>query len=348
MTAGTESIDPGCKVSICVPTYNGSKYLQQSIESALGQTFREFELLIVDDDSSDDTFAIATEFARVDSRIRVFRNPRRLGLAGNWNRCLELASGEWIKFLFQDDYLELTCVERLLRLGDESGATLVACRREFEFDATVSENFTSSFLAYVNENDLNLRFPNHQGSITPAEFATYAASHPALNCIGEPTATMFRRSVVAELGNFNPDLMQAIDWEFWLRIAVNNGLSYLDESLATFRLHDGGVTFSNMQRPLILDLLIIYHELVYEPHYAAVRDAARQHTPAIDLKQKLFALCQTAQSNVVGTSNGKQPAAPIPLPEWNRVVSRYPRLRFPQLSYLMLRGLEKLKSQLRT
>lgn len=105
MTVSSKVGEASCKVSICVPTYNGSAHLHQTIESARTQTFGDFELLIVDDDSSDDTFAIAAEFARIDSRIRVHRNSQRLGLAGNWNRCLELASGEWIKFLFQDDYL---------------------------------------------------------------------------------------------------------------------------------------------------------------------------------------------------------------------------------------------------
>jgi glycosyltransferase involved in cell wall biosynthesis len=345
MNESAESREAVCKVSICVPTFNGSRYLRLAIESARAQTFRDFELLIVDDDSTDDTVAIAEEAARVDSRVRVYRNPRRLGLAGNWNRCLELASGEWIKFLFQDDSLQPACVERLFKLGTDSGATLVACRRKFEFDSSVGEEFKRSFLVHAAENDLNRRFPDHAGTITAGEFAAYAAKYPALNCIGEPTATMFRRSAVAEFGNFNADLMQAIDWEYWLRIAVTRGLSYLDESLATFRLHDGGATFANMRRPLILDLLIIYHELAYKPHYAAVRAAARE--TGVDLKQKLFGLCRSAQPGAVG-SNGTQSSASVSAEDWNRLVKSYPRLRFPQLNYLMLRSVDKLKSQLKT
>jgi glycosyltransferase involved in cell wall biosynthesis len=339
MAAGAEITGANCKVSICMPTYNGSTYLRQAIESARAQTFADFELLIVDDDSSDDTLAIAAKFARADSRIRVRQNPRRLGLGGNWNRCLELAAGDWIKFLFQDDYLDPTCVERLLELGTSSGATLVACRRDFEFDSNFTEEFTRSFRAYVVENDINVRFPNHAGQITAAEFAAYAALYPALNCIGEPTATMFRRAAVADFGVFNSNLIQAIDWEYWMRIAVAKGLSYLDESLATFRLHDQGATFENMRRPLVVDLLIIYHELAYQPYYAAVREAARRGQPGMDLKQKLFSLCRSVQPNAVNAISPE---------EWNRLVKSYPRLRFPQLNYLMLRSLGKLKSQLKT
>lgn len=348
MVAKPEIPNAGCKVSICVPTFNGATYLHQAIESARTQTFADFELLIVDDDSSDDTLAVAAEFARIDSRIRVHRNPRRLGLAGNWNRCLELASGEWIKFLFQDDYLQPTCVERLLELGTNSRATLVACRRDFDFDSSVPEGFKRSFLAYVAENDLSLRFPNHAGNITSAEFAAHVALYPALNCIGEPTATMFRRSAVAEYGYFNPDLIQAIDWEYWMRIAVDSGLNYLDESLATFRLHDQAATFANMRRPLVLDLLILYHELAYGLCYAAVRKAARQAEPRVDLKQKLFSLNKRLKPMSVErvSSNGEK--TNVPIQEWNRVVKSYPRLRFPQLSYLMWKSLDKIKSSFKT
>src|SRR5688572_1854444 len=116
-----------CDVSICMPTYNGARYLRSAIESALSQTYPNFELLVVDDGSTDDTLTIAREFARLDSRIKVHQNTKRLGLAGNWNRSIDLAAGEWIKFLFQDDLLHSECVELMLDGGSQSGATIVAC-----------------------------------------------------------------------------------------------------------------------------------------------------------------------------------------------------------------------------
>lgn len=343
MVARREITNAGCKVSICIPTYNGAAYLREAIASATAQTFADFEILIVDDASSDDTLDIAGELAGDDPRIRIHRNAQRLGLAGNSNRCLELATGEWIKFLFQDDRLKPACVERLLELGTQSGATLVACRRDFDFDARISGEFMRSFLRHVAENDLNLRFPDHGGTITAAEFAAYVALYPALNCIGEPTATMFRRAAVAEIGGFNANLIQLIDWEYWMRIAVKSGLGYLDESLATFRLHDRGATLANMPRSRVLDLLIVYHELAYRPGYAAVRKAARQAEPGVDFKQKLFSLRRTLQPTPSegGSNNGGK--TNIPTQEWNRVVKEYPRLRFPRLNYLLGKGLDKLR-----
>ncbi|HEY0098744.1 MAG TPA: glycosyltransferase family 2 protein, partial [Pyrinomonadaceae bacterium] len=276
-------------VSICIPTFNGAKYLHQAIESALAQSLTDFELLIVDDASTDDTLSIAQAFARRDARIRVHQNSRRLGLGGNWNRCLELAGGEWIKFLFQDDYLAPECVARMYELGSARGATLVACDRDFVFEEGVPASFRELFLRYVSEHNLSVRFPGNQGHISNIEFAALVAEYPTENCIGEPTSVMFLRSACGRFGSFNTDLGQLIDWEYWMRIGVNEGLCFLDEPLAAFRLHRQAATLSNQSesgiRVVGVDALIIRHELVYNPFYEPVRVAARPGS----LKQKLFA-----------------------------------------------------------
>ncbi|HEV7745011.1 MAG TPA: glycosyltransferase family 2 protein [Pyrinomonadaceae bacterium] len=331
------------KVSVCIPTYNGSTYLRQAIESARTQTYSDFELLIVDDSSSDDTFQIVEEFAQGDSRVRAYQNPQRLGLVGNWNRCLELAGGEWIKFLFQDDYLHPTCIERLLELAEGSGAALVACQRDFQFESDLPVEFKNSFVRYVTENELAARFPNATGAIGAAEFASHAAVYPTLNCIGEPTAVMFHHSVVKRFGRFNPELRQLVDWEYWMRIATNAGLHYLDESLATFRVHRNAATFSTMDEPLILDRLIILYQLVYDPIYLPVRKAAREIQPTVDLKQQLFSLCKHLEPARVGKPAKREQNRALSLNQWNDIIRKYPRLRFHHFNYLLARGLGRLK-----
>ena len=339
--------DPfGGKVSVCIPTYNGSTYLRQAIESARTQTYSDFELLIVDDGSTDDTFQIVEEFARLDSRVRAYQNPQRLGLVGNWNRCLELARGQWIKFLFQDDYLHPTCIELLLELAEASDATLVACQRDLEFDADLPAEFKDSFVRYVVENELAARFPNATGAtgaISATEFARHVALYPTLNCIGEPTAVMFHHSVVKRFGRFNPELRQLVDWEYWMRIATSAGLHYLDDSLATFRVHRKAATFSTKDEPLVLDRLIILYELVYDPLYLPVRKAAQKMRPAIDLKQQLFSLCRYLEPARAGQSGNNDGKRTLSLNEWNNIIRKYPRLRFHHFNSLLARGLSKLK-----
>jgi glycosyltransferase involved in cell wall biosynthesis len=113
-------------VSVCIPTYNGAKYLKECLDSVLAQTFTDFEVLIVDDKSSDETLSIAQEYATYDPRFRVIQNECNLGLVGNWNRCVELAQGEWIKFIFQDDLIEPACLERMLAVRKSESAITAA------------------------------------------------------------------------------------------------------------------------------------------------------------------------------------------------------------------------------
>ncbi len=105
------------KVSICIPQYNRTVELRQVLEDILSQTYADFELLIVDDASTQDTQAVLKEFD--DSRIRYFRNPQNLGLYPNFNRCVELASGDYIAIYHNHDRYDRTIVEKSVKILDE-------------------------------------------------------------------------------------------------------------------------------------------------------------------------------------------------------------------------------------
>src|SRR5262245_28937104 len=121
------------RVSLCIPVWNGAAFLPEALASALGQTFRDFELLVVDDASDDASAAIAA--ATGDPRLRVLRNERRLGIPGCWNRCLAEAGGEYVKFLFQDDLLAPGALATLVdALEREPSAVLAFGRREIRHE----------------------------------------------------------------------------------------------------------------------------------------------------------------------------------------------------------------------
>jgi len=101
-------------VSICIPTYNGERWLRESIASALAQTYPPLEIVIVDDQSTDDTLKIAQSFR--DPRLRIEENSRNLGIVGNRNQSIKHTKGDYIKFLFQDDILYPTCVEKMVQI----------------------------------------------------------------------------------------------------------------------------------------------------------------------------------------------------------------------------------------
>ncbi|MCU0416116.1 MAG: glycosyltransferase [Cytophagaceae bacterium] len=113
--------------SICIPTYNSGALVQYAIESALNQNFNDYEILIVDDCSSDTTFEEVTKFATYD-KIRIVKNDINLGLTANWERCLHLANGKYISFLHPDDECEptfLSSIYTILTENDSIGIVAV-------------------------------------------------------------------------------------------------------------------------------------------------------------------------------------------------------------------------------
>lgn len=109
-----------------MPVYNGEKYLKQALDSILNQTFVDFELIISDNDSSDDTQKICLDYARKDHRVHYYRNRKNLGGPKNYNRVFELSSGEYFKWAAYDDVLAPTFLEKCVDVLDKD-ASIVGC-----------------------------------------------------------------------------------------------------------------------------------------------------------------------------------------------------------------------------
>lgn len=116
---------PGPEVCICVPTYNAEKTLPETLDSILGQTWRDLEVLVVDNASTDRTAEIADGYAARDSRVRVLRNSENVGGEGNFTRCLALASGKYTAVFHSDDIYTPEMIARMAAFLDanpEAGA----------------------------------------------------------------------------------------------------------------------------------------------------------------------------------------------------------------------------------
>ena len=108
-------------VSICIPTYNGDIYIKECLNSAINQTYENIEIIISDDNSQDDTIDISSsilEKTKIDYKI--INNNSSGSVADNWNNTIKNASGQYIKMLFQDDYLYPDCIKKMISLAENN------------------------------------------------------------------------------------------------------------------------------------------------------------------------------------------------------------------------------------
>lgn len=188
----SNSISWSPQVSVCVPTYNGKKYLAKCVDSIIAQTFGKFEVVICDDQSSDGTLEFARSLAKGDNRFRFIPNPRRFGLVGNWNNCVKHAHGEWIKFIFQDDIIEPSCIEQLLAACTREGKLFGFSERDFLFENGTPEALRKWFVGHKRR----LHFDYQAGPIISAEQAVRLAVRDlSYNLVGEPTVTLINKKL---------------------------------------------------------------------------------------------------------------------------------------------------------
>lgn len=208
-------------ISVCIPSYNSEKYIALAIESVLLQTCQEFELIVVDDCSTDNTFEIAKAFN--DPRIQLIRNKANLGAQSNWNKCLSLATGKYIKILPGDDTLYPECLAKQLAVlmdSENDDVSFVYCSRDV-VDAQ-------------GRHVMKARFPG-SGRVSRSTMIKRNVRH-GMNVIGEPGAVMFRKSASQKAGGFDASLPYIIDLNYWIRLLDYGDAYALQETLCTFRL----------------------------------------------------------------------------------------------------------------
>ena len=218
------------KVSVCIPTYRYGHFIAETIESILCQAFTDFELLIIDDNSRDDTAEIVARYARRDARIRFSVNPENLGMVKNWNLCLTQARGDYIKFVFGDDLLASPdALGRMVSLLDsDQTISLVASARNLIDERSNVMSELSGF-----RKDCTLAGP---GVINYCLFRQK-------NLIGEPSVTMFRKSQASR--GFRENYQQIVDLEMWFHLLEQGRFSYISDRLCSFRLHSKQQTVRN-------------------------------------------------------------------------------------------------------
>jgi glycosyltransferase involved in cell wall biosynthesis len=225
------------KISVCIPTFNGADYLRQAVESVLEQNNQNYEIVIVDNSSVDQTVRIVEDLKKEgDGRIRFYQNHQNIGLAGNLNKCLEYAQGEYIKYLCVDDVLLPECLEKMsVALDTHQSVTLVCGGR-----------------IYISETNKKLGSKRYasQSIIVPGNKAISRCLYGKCY-MGEPSAVMFRKKDLT--GFFREDLPQLMDMEMWFRLLEQGELLSIERPLCSIRLHSEQMTYKNIRSGKLLD-----------------------------------------------------------------------------------------------
>jgi glycosyltransferase involved in cell wall biosynthesis len=220
-------------VSVCIPVYNGEAFLAETIRSVLDQTFREFELVILENASHDRSAEIVTSFR--DPRVRVEYNRETLSQPDNWNRAVQLCRAPLVKLLCADDLLHPRCLElQVPPLRDDSALALVASRRHM-----IDEQ---SRVIVPRRGLAGGLVGTHRGS----EVARRVIRNGA-NPVGEPGGVLFRHEQFVTAGGWRADRRLIMDLDCWMRLLQYGDFLGVPETLAAFRIQRGSVSAENEQ-----------------------------------------------------------------------------------------------------
>ncbi|HEX4132682.1 MAG TPA: glycosyltransferase [Pirellulales bacterium] len=217
------------RVSVLMPVYNAAAYVRKAIESILAQSMRDFEFLIFDDGSTDQSRAIVEQCASGDPRLKVFSDGHR-GYTPRLNRGIELARGEFIARMDADDISLPDRFERQLAFLNEHPDCVAVGGQVMNIDAEGYE---------ISVSNLPLEHDQIDGQHIGGGFGRM--SHPTV---------MMRTAVVRAIGGYQPDLEPLEDYDLWLRLGEIGHLANLPNVLLKYRLHLKSVSRLRAQQQL--------------------------------------------------------------------------------------------------
>lgn len=230
-------------VSVLMTAYNREKYIAEAIESVLSSTYTNFELIIVDDCSSDNTYTIASHYLKTDVRIKLYKNDFNLGQFANRNKAINLSQGLYIKFLDSDDKIMQNGLELMVKsmLAFPNAGLGVPAKEAFKNNLPYQLSLSESVaLHYCGENHL---------------------------CYG-PTGTIFKREAIINVGLFEVKYGILTDTLLNIKIASLYNTVLFENDLFYWRRHDDQVTAEQIdnvrmirERNLIMKAAMVYEYL---------------------------------------------------------------------------------------
>ena len=239
-------------VSVIVPCYNHEKYVEQTIESIVNQTYKNIELIVIDDGSKDSSPEILEKLSKKYNFY--FERQENMGLPATLNKMIKMAQGEYISLIASDDVKTLDKIEILvnefIQLSDEYAVVFGEAK-------IIDDNGIEKCVNYDNE--VVCEFIKQQLLKRPEiDFKKNFGSYNTLlidNYLPAMT-TLIRKKVIIEAGYYDEDI-SIEDWSMWLKIARKYKFKYVDSIVAYYRLHDSNSIYT-MSEKLNMDKLRVY------------------------------------------------------------------------------------------
>jgi glycosyltransferase involved in cell wall biosynthesis len=240
-------------VSVCIPTYNSASYVAQTLDSILAQTYRDFEIIVSDNCSSDETRSILREYESAHG-IRLHFNERNIGPGANFNKLIDLARGELVAIYHADDLYEPSIVSTCVNVFMEDDEIALVGTMATAINSTGEKLFDYSLPHFLVSGGIR-------------RYGFDEAMRGVISTLGNEIffitpSIMVRKSLYNQLGRFDESSYKCSgDYEMWLRIARRRPVAIIDKPLMNYRLHDKQGSELEVRKNVELpDLLLVFDE----------------------------------------------------------------------------------------
>jgi glycosyltransferase involved in cell wall biosynthesis len=229
------------KVSVIIPNYNHAQFLRRRIESVLCQTYQDFELILLDDCSTDESRSLLSEYAG-DPRVRIeFDEVNSGSTFKQWNKGVGMSCGGYVWIAESDDYADERLLERLVAVLDTDPTVMFAYCRSWRVTEDDQKNgFGDWYLDYLDPQRWTADFLA-DGAEECRNYFVY--SNPVPNA----SAVVFRRAGYERVGGPDETLHLCGDWKLWAAMALQGKIAYLGEPLNYHRSHDASVRSKSLK-----------------------------------------------------------------------------------------------------
>ena len=207
-------------VSIVLPVYNGEQYIDKAVESIIGQNYKNWELILVNDCSTDRTLEILERYSGKDGRIRIINNAHNMKLPASLNIGFENAKGSYLTWTSDDNIYKKNALETMCKVLDSNPDIGMVY---------------ADFVGVDGEGNKTKRYCMHE----PDDIFL-------INCVG--ACFLYRAEVKDKIGNYNPDKFLVEDYDYWLRIYSRFRMKHICESLYMYRFHEASLTSTRQEQ----------------------------------------------------------------------------------------------------